>query len=102
LRKLLVTVFANKNVTLTLNTDGVKVFKSSKKGSLWPIQFVNNELDASVRYKPENIILCGLWFGGDPPMELFFKPLIEELIVFSKRYPLVEINNEKIFVQIKK
>jgi hypothetical protein len=30
----------------------------------------------------------------------FFKPLIEELIVLSKRYTLVEINNEKIYVQI--
>jgi hypothetical protein len=27
----------------------------------------------------ENIILTGLWFGGDPPMEVFLKPFIMEL-----------------------
>jgi hypothetical protein len=89
-----------KTVTLTLNTDGAKVFKSSKKGSLWPIQLIINELDPSVRFNPENIIICGLWFGSDPPMELFFKPLVEEIRELNRRKILTEINNEKIMVKV--
>lgn len=38
-------------VTLTLNTDGVQVFKSKTK-SLWPIQLIVNELPINV-FKPK-------------------------------------------------
>jgi hypothetical protein len=69
----------HKKVTLTVNTDGVKVFESKKKGSLWPLQLIVNELAPKVRFLRENIILAGLWFGGDPPMEVFLKPFIMEL-----------------------
>lgn len=60
-------------ITLSFNTDGINVFKSKSKGSLWPIQFVINELDPHVRFKPENIIVCGFWFGGNPVVDIFFR-----------------------------
>lgn len=66
-------------ITLTLNTDGVKIFKSTKKGSFWPIQFVINELHPNTRFENKNIIVCGFWFGKDPNFDIFFKPLIQEL-----------------------
>ena len=37
------------NISLTLNTDGVAVFKSSK-ASLWPVWVVINELPPAERY----------------------------------------------------
>ena len=37
------------NISLTLNTDGVAIFKSSKN-SLWPVWLVINELPPTERY----------------------------------------------------
>lgn len=71
-------------ITLTINTDGVKIFKSAKKGSFWPLQFVINELDPKVRFRSENIIVCGFWFGSDPIMEVFLKPFIDEIVSTSR------------------
>lgn len=72
-------------ITLTLNTDGVRVFKSKRKASLWPIQMFINEVPPSKRFKQENIILTGIWFGKDPIFELYFKPLIEEMKNLDER-----------------
>lgn len=66
-------------ITLTLNTDGVRVFKSKRKASLWPIQLFVNEVVPTKRFKIDNIILSGIWFGNDPAFELYMKPLIKEL-----------------------
>lgn len=38
------------NVSLSLNTDGVAVYKTSCIGSLWPVYLVVNELPARLRY----------------------------------------------------
>jgi Transposase family tnp2 len=91
----------SKPITLTINTDGVKVFDSTKSGSLWPIHFVINELAPAIRFKPENLLVSGLWFGSDPKMELFFKPLVQELVELSKKNTKIQINNEIIDVQIR-
>ena len=37
------------NSSLSFNTDGVVVFRSSKKGELWPLNFVINELRPRIR-----------------------------------------------------
>lgn len=66
-------------ITLTLNTDGVRVFKSKKKASLWPIQFFINEVSPMKRFKTNNIVLSGIWFGSDPVFELYLQPFIKEL-----------------------
>jgi hypothetical protein len=55
------------------------VFESAKKGSLWPLQLVINELDPTIRFLPENIITVGFWFGEDPPMAIFWKPFTTEM-----------------------
>ena len=72
-------------ISLTFNTDGVKIFKSRKKSSLWPIQMVINELPKSERYKRENMILIGLWYGNDPDFSVFFKPFVDDLIKLDKK-----------------
>ena len=37
------------NISFTLNTDGVSVFSSSKKGHLWPVYLAINELPIEQR-----------------------------------------------------
>lgn len=74
-----------KLLTLIMNTDGVKIQASKKHGSFYPIQLIINEIHASVRYKPDNIIICGLWYGGEPNFELFFKPLVLEIEKLNKK-----------------
>ncbi len=44
------------NISLTMNTDGVQVFKSSG-ASLWPVYFLVNELPPQLRYRVHIIIL---------------------------------------------
>lgn len=65
------------DITITVNTDGARVFNSSKD-SLWPIQFVVNELPIFLRWS--NVLLGGLWFGrGHPDMQVFFGTFVKEL-----------------------
>lgn len=64
-------------LSLTVNTDGAKVFQSTKK-SIWPIQIYQNFLHPKIRYHPENIIVVGL-HSGKPNMPDFFYPLLNEL-----------------------
>lgn len=66
-------------ITLTLNTDGVRVYKSKTKASLWPIQMFINEVTPAKRFKTDNIILSGIWFGKDPVFEVYLRQLIEEM-----------------------
>ncbi|KAG0445385.1 hypothetical protein HPB47_015947 [Ixodes persulcatus] len=57
------------DLTITFNTDGTPLFKSSRN-SIWPIQFIINELPSGVRFKHPT--LPGLWFGKKhPKMSLF-------------------------------
>lgn len=80
-------------VTLTVNTDGVKVFKSKSKSSLWPIQMIINEIPAFRRFKKENIILSGIWFGSTPDFDVYFKPLSDELEDLDENKIQVKIAN---------
>ena len=67
------------NISLTWNTDGIPVFKSSNY-SIWPIYLAINELPLDKRCKSNNIILAGLWLGHQKPdMLLFLKPFTEAL-----------------------
>lgn len=67
------------NLSFTLNTDGIPVFKSSKL-SIWPMYLMINELPFKQRKKSENMILCGLWFGDQKPfMMSFSEPLHQSL-----------------------
>ena len=51
-------------ITLTLNSDGVPVFKSSSF-SIWPLLCSVNELSPNKRNS--HILLAGLWFGAIKP-----------------------------------
>lgn len=80
-------------VTLTMNTDGVRVFKSKAKASLWPIQLFINEISPRIRFKQYNIILTGIWFGKDANFDLYLKPLNQELKDLDERKIIVNTNN---------
>ncbi|KAG4068037.1 hypothetical protein HA402_003943 [Bradysia odoriphaga] len=88
-------------VTLTLNTDGVRVFKSKRKASLWPIQMFINEVSPVKRLKTDNIILSGIWFGKDPIFELYFKPLTKELNDLEENKIAILLNNVPNFVTVR-
>ncbi|XP_051809331.1 uncharacterized protein LOC110972572 [Acanthochromis polyacanthus] len=62
--------------SLTLNCDGVPVFKSSLH-SIWPLQGTVNELPYPIR--KQNVLLFGLWFGSKKPnVNTFLKPFTLE------------------------
>lgn len=84
-------------ITLNFNTDGVKIFNSKRKGSFWPLQFIINELNPKVRFKTENIVVCGFWFGGTPVMEIFFKPFIKEIMEINKEFLQIIVQNIKYY-----
>ena len=66
-------------LTITFNTDGAPVW-SRPRGSIGPIIYVVNELDCSISFKPENVLLCGLFCGKEPPnMATFFTPFVKEM-----------------------
>lgn len=68
----------NNDITIQWNTDGIKTFNSSKQ-SIWGILVQVNEL--LYRLRKDNMMCCGIWFAAKkPPMNLFLKPFIEELI----------------------
>ncbi|KAG0431824.1 hypothetical protein HPB47_021436 [Ixodes persulcatus] len=65
------------DITITFNTDGSPIFKSSKT-SVWPIQFTVNELPPSVRL--HHSTLAGLWFGKcHPDMSAFMEKFVDEV-----------------------
>ena len=63
------------DMSLTWNTDGIPVFKSSNY-AIWPLQAFVSELPPYLRSK--NILLLGLWFGKKPVMNIFLHPFVEE------------------------
>lgn len=65
------------DITVTINTDGSPVFTSSTS-SVWPIQFIVNELPSSIRFK--NVATAGLWFGPKHPnMTTFLSKFVDEV-----------------------
>lgn len=71
-------ILTENSLTLTINTDGICLY-SSTKVQLWPLYMVVNELSPRIRFARDNTILAGIWQGkGKPPMK-------EYLQAFSKR-----------------
>lgn len=65
------------DLTITFNTDGSPLYKSSR-ASVWPVQFIVNELPPSERFN--HCVLGGLWFGSShPDMSLFMTKFVEEV-----------------------
>lgn len=67
------------NVSFMWYTDGVRIFKSSKYG-IWGFFLIILELSYEERFKIENMLLVGLWFGDKKPdPNLFLNPLREPI-----------------------
>lgn len=65
-------------------TDGIRIFNSSKN-SIWGFFLVILELAYGARYKVENILLVGLWFGEKKPNpNIFLEPLKKSLRVLYR------------------
>ena len=73
-----------RNISFTLNTDGVPVFKSPP-ASMWPVYMCINELSPQLRMRKENMILAGLWFSkSKPEMATFLEPFVTALKEIEK------------------
>jgi len=73
------------NVTLSLFTDGIPLFQSSRV-SLWPVYLIINELPPKHRCIRKNKILWGIWQGcGKLQMNIFLRPLVEDLVQLYQR-----------------
>lgn len=71
-------IVGKNDISLTWNTDGISLFKSSKK-STWSILARINELP--FRISKDNIILCALWHDKrKPKMKMFLKPFADEML----------------------
>lgn len=87
------------NITFTVNTDGIPVFKSSKT-SIWPIFLMINELPYKMRSNRNFMILSGLWYGSDKPsMNLFFDPLLQALMELEKGIEIEKHGGENVLVK---
>ncbi|XP_072145539.1 uncharacterized protein [Dermacentor andersoni] len=86
------------DITVTINTDGSPVFKSSKY-SVWPIQILVNELPFDIRFC--NIVVGALWFAKcHPPAHLFmltFVKVFNNMNTISWQHAGERINS-KVFV----
>ncbi|CAN7941094.1 unnamed protein product [Ixodes hexagonus] len=69
------------DLTVTFNTDGVPLFKSSHFG-IWPLLVQVNELPFEER--TQKLLLFGLWFGkGKPAMNSYLLPFVRTLNALS-------------------
>ncbi|CAF1321770.1 unnamed protein product, partial [Didymodactylos carnosus] len=75
-----------KFLSLTMNTDGIQVSKSSNL-SLWVISFVINEIQRKERFKMNNAIIAGICSGSSKPsrnqMRNIFNLIVKELLVLQ-------------------
>lgn len=66
------------NLSVTLFTDGAKIFLSGSN-SMWPIMCRLNELPPTMRFDVENIFVTGLWFGrSHPNMTVYLSQFVED------------------------
>lgn len=83
-------------LSLTLNIDGAEIYKSAKN-SLWPIQLYQNYLPPNLRFRPENILIVGLYFGKcKPDVFNLLYPLAKELsVIQSKKITVHDSRNNE-------
>ena len=85
-------------LTLTFNSDGSPIFKSSSY-SIWPIQMIPNELPLHVRYQKP--ITYALWFGKNKPnMTYFLSPFVESLNEYSTNGIACIVNGETKYLKL--
>lgn len=74
----------NSIYSLTLNTDGLVMQKSSKC-SLYPVLLICNFLPPQIRYKEKNMIVAGLYYGvSKPDFVKYLDPMIREFKKLSE------------------
>lgn len=77
----------------TLNTDGVQIFDDGGF-SLWPLQLLQMYLPPNLRYRTENILLLGLYYGpNDIDFLSYFKPLVQEMLDYKDGFKMC-VNNK--------
>lgn len=70
--------------SLTINTDGLVMHKSSK-ASLYPVLMICNFLPPEIRFKQRNMIVAGLYYGSvKPNFSEYFDPIIREFKKLSE------------------
>lgn len=71
------------DLILLLNTDGVSISNSSDS-EIWPILYVICEIPP--QYRSSYLLVSGVWHDEvKPPMNVFMKPLVEELVELSNK-----------------
>ena len=84
------------NISLTWNTDGVPLFKSSSF-SLRPLYFIINELPYNKRIRRENMLFAGLWFWlKETTNANFFAPFYQGLRKLEKEGVNVTVPDEAV------
>ncbi|XP_048246521.1 uncharacterized protein LOC125377412 [Haliotis rufescens] len=72
-------------LSFLLNTDGVAVYSSSKKGSLWPVYLAINELPIALRFSRRYLLPCLLFCQSEKPnMQTYLASLMQTLDRFQK------------------
>lgn len=66
-------------ISITFSVDGAQVHESAKNNSLWPLQFVINEIDLEHRFKRKSMFCAAVSFGKAPNMHVFLKTFFEEI-----------------------
>ena len=62
-----------------LNTDGVSLFKSSQS-TMWPVYLEIANFPPMIRFRHDNVIICGVWVGqSKPDMNILLKPILEDI-----------------------
>lgn len=72
-----------KFISLTLNTDGVRLFKATRH-SLWPFLFSLNNLLPSERFKQDNIIVAGLHHKHNLNIQTLTDIIVSEINSINK------------------
>ena len=62
-----------------LNTDGVSLYKSSRS-TLWPVYLEIANFPPPIRFRCDNVVICGLWVGqSKPDMSALLKPIMDDI-----------------------
>ncbi|XP_039439443.1 uncharacterized protein LOC120420472 isoform X2 [Culex pipiens pallens] len=73
------------DISLSFNTDGVAVFNSNTRKSLWPIIVTINELPPDLRFSRRNTIVAGLWLSREEPdLNVFLTPFLAQIQKLSE------------------
>lgn len=85
------------NLSFSINTDGVSIFKSSKV-SMWPVYLIINELPIKERKLKENTLFYGVWISVKKPvMWSYLKPLYEEMKLLEQGVEFKDYEENQFF-----